>query len=56
VDGWIYSVIESNPRFGPLAFETATKFFNGEPVSQDIIIADREYDQSNAKADIGTAY
>ena len=38
IDGWIYSVIESNPRFGPLAFETATKFFNGEPIPEDIII------------------
>jgi galactofuranose transport system substrate-binding protein len=56
VDGWIYSVIESNPRFGPLAFETATKFFNGEPIPEDIIIQDREYDESNAKADLGSAY
>ena len=56
MDGWIYSVIESNPRFGPLAFETATKFFNGEPIPEDIIISDRQYDSSNAKADIGSAY
>ncbi len=56
VDGWIYSVIESNPRFGPLAFETATKFFNGEPIPEDIIIQDREYDESNAKTDINSAY
>ncbi|MEV4703720.1 ABC transporter substrate-binding protein [Actinoplanes sp. NPDC049316] len=56
VDGWIYSVIESNPRFGPLAFETATKFFNGEPIPEDIIISDREYDQSNAKNDLNSAY
>ena len=25
VDGWIYAVIESNPRFGPLAFDTLTE-------------------------------
>jgi ABC-type sugar transport system substrate-binding protein len=56
VDGWIYSVIESNPRFGPLAFETATKFFNGEPIPEDIIIQDREYDESNAKTDLSSAY
>jgi ABC-type sugar transport system substrate-binding protein len=55
-DGWISAVIESNPRFGPLAFETATKFFNGEPIPEDIIISDRQYDESNAKADIGSAY
>jgi ribose transport system substrate-binding protein len=56
VDGWVYSVIESNPRFGPLAFETATKFFNGEPIPEDIIIQDREYDESNAQADLASAY
>jgi galactofuranose transport system substrate-binding protein len=52
----VSAVIESNPRFGPLAFETATKFFNGEPIPEDIIISDRQYDASNAKADIGSAY
>lgn len=56
IDGWIYSVIESNPRFGPLAFSTAEKFFNGEPIPEDIIIQDREYDESNAKTDLNSAY
>ncbi|MGK5680474.1 ABC transporter substrate-binding protein [Actinoplanes sp. URMC 104] len=56
VDGWASAVIESNPRFGPLAFETATKFFAGEPVGQDIIIQDRQYGEDNAKADLGSAY
>ncbi|HEV8566135.1 MAG TPA: ABC transporter substrate-binding protein [Actinoplanes sp.] len=55
-DGWASAVIESNPRFGPLSFETATKFFNGEPIAQDIIIQDRQYDASNAKTDISSAY
>ncbi|MFF5296955.1 ABC transporter substrate-binding protein [Paractinoplanes globisporus] len=56
VDGWANAVIESNPRFGPLSFATAQKFFGGEPVGQDIIIQDRQYDSSNAKADLGSAY
>ncbi|MDY7087462.1 MAG: substrate-binding domain-containing protein [Actinomycetota bacterium] len=56
VDGWATAVIESNPRFGPLAFETATKFFDGEPVGQDIIIQDRQYGTDNAKKDISAAY
>ncbi|MBL7257390.1 ABC transporter substrate-binding protein [Paractinoplanes lichenicola] len=56
VDGWASAVIESNPRFGPLAFETATKFFGGEPVGQDIIIQDRQYGTDNAKTDISAAY
>lgn len=56
VDGWISAVIESNPRFGPLAFQTAADFFAGKPVGQDIIISDRAYDASNAKSDLGSAY
>jgi ribose transport system substrate-binding protein len=55
-DGWFSAVIESNPRFGPLAFETATKFFAGEPVGEDVIIQDRQYDASNAKTDLNSAY
>ena len=56
IDGWFSGVIESNPRFGPLAFDTATKFFNGEPIPSDIIIQDRAYDESNAKTDINAAF
>ena len=56
VDGWASAVIESNPRFGPLAFDTATKFFNGDPINEDIIIQDRQYDSSNAKTDVNSAY
>jgi galactofuranose transport system substrate-binding protein len=56
VDGWLYSVIESNPRFGPLAFSTAQKFFNGDTISENIIISDREYDQANAKDNLSAAY
>ena len=56
VDGWLVAVIESNPRFGPLAFQTATDFFAGQPVGQDIIISDRAYDAGNAKSDLASAY
>jgi ABC-type sugar transport system substrate-binding protein len=56
IDGWIYGVVESNPRFGPLAFQTATKFFAGETVNENIIISDREYDQATAKDGLAVAY
>jgi galactofuranose transport system substrate-binding protein len=56
VDGWASAVIESNPRFGPLSFSTAQKFFGGEPVNADIIISDRQYGTDNAKADLAGAY
>ncbi|MQA77250.1 MAG: substrate-binding domain-containing protein [Streptosporangiales bacterium] len=56
VDGWLSSVIESNPRFGPLAFETAQKFVDGEAIPEKIIISDREYTEENAKESVGQAY
>ncbi|MBJ2121940.1 ABC transporter substrate-binding protein [Arthrobacter sp. MSA 4-2] len=49
-------VIESNPRFGPLAFQTLVDFMDGKPVGQDIIIADSEYDPSNAAERVNSAY
>ena len=30
VDGWINGVIESNPRFGPLAFKALEDFYGGK--------------------------
>ncbi|WP_328558530.1 ABC transporter substrate-binding protein [Streptomyces coelicoflavus] len=56
VDGWISGVIESNPRFGPLAFQTLDTFTKGEEVPQDIIIEDGAYNADNAKQDIGKAF
>lgn len=56
VDGWIDAVIESNPRFGPLAFETLDAFTEGEEVGQDLVIEDSEYTAGNAEADLGKAY
>ncbi|MFD6416228.1 ABC transporter substrate-binding protein [Streptomyces sp. NPDC060194] len=56
VDGWIDGVVESNPRFGPLAFQTLDEFTQGKEVAQDIIIEDGEYTKDNAKADLGKAY
>lgn len=56
VDGWIYGVIESNPRFGPLAFSTLDTFTQGGAVSQDIVIQDSSYGKANATSDLGKAY
>ncbi|MGW1934885.1 ABC transporter substrate-binding protein [Streptomyces sp. NPDC001919] len=55
-NGELNAVIESNPRFGPLAFATAQKFYAGEGIPEDVIISDRSYDPSNAKASLGGAY
>jgi ribose transport system substrate-binding protein len=56
VDGWIFAVVESNPRFGPLAFSTATDFFNGKAIPDNVIIQDREYDASSAQAGLSVAF
>lgn len=55
-NGELNAVIESNPRFGPLAFATVQKFYAGEEIPENVIIADRAYDDSNAKASVGGAY
>ncbi|MDN5852331.1 MAG: ABC transporter substrate-binding protein [Actinomycetia bacterium] len=49
-------VIESNPRFGPLAFDTLQKFYSGKPVSDEIVIEDREYNPDNAEELLDSAY
>ena len=56
VDGTINAVIESNPRFGPLAFKTAQDFYNGTSIPEDVIISDREYDSANAAESVASAY
>ncbi|MFE9614249.1 ABC transporter substrate-binding protein [Streptomyces sp. NPDC006012] len=56
VDGWIDGVIESNPRFGPLAFQTLDTFTKGAAVAQNIVIEDSAYTSANAGSDLGKAY
>jgi ribose transport system substrate-binding protein len=56
VDGDINAVIESNPRFGPLAFQTAADFYAGKAIPEDVIIEDDEYTSENAKQDLDKAF
>lgn len=56
IDGWVSGVIESNPRFGPLAFEALDSFYNGDGVPQVTIIGDKEYTTENAEAELENAY
>ncbi len=55
-DGKYNGVIESNPRFGPLAFETAQKFYDGEGIPEDVIIEDKEYTPDNAQDELPNAF
>jgi len=54
--GDMNAVIESNPRFGPLAFGVLQKFWNGEEVRENTIISDRAYDETNAEQSLDSAY
>jgi ribose transport system substrate-binding protein len=56
VNGELGATVESNPRFGPLAFETIDKVRRGEPVPPKIILTDRLFDRSNAAQFVGEAY
>jgi ribose transport system substrate-binding protein len=56
VDGKLNAVIESNPRFGPIAFDTADKFLSGTDARENVIIKDRQYDSKNAKDEVDSAY
>jgi ribose transport system substrate-binding protein len=55
-DGNYNAVIESNPRFGPLVFDTLKKFYDGGAIAEDIIIKDGEYTKDNAADDVDQAF
>lgn len=54
--GQLNGVVESNPRFGPLAFQTIEEFLSGDPIPQKIIIEDRIYTPENAEENLDAAY
>jgi len=56
VKGAMNGVVESNPRFGPLAFSTLSQFLSGQPIAPALIIKDRQYDPSDAAASVGSAF
>ncbi len=48
--------VESNPRFGPIAFDTYEKFLRGEQLPPKITLEDKFYDKSNAAQFVNEAY
>jgi galactofuranose transport system substrate-binding protein len=48
--------VESNPRFGPLAFETLEKYLRKEQIPPKIILEDRFFDSTNAAQFVNEAY
>lgn len=49
VAGTMVSDIETNPRFGPLAFQTLSDFYGDKGASATVIIADHHFTKDNAK-------
>src|SRR5918998_1492904 len=56
ITGDINAVIETNPRFGPLAFDTIEKFLAGKPIPQKIIVQDDIYTKENAQEKLDETY
>jgi ribose transport system substrate-binding protein len=56
IEGRMNVTIESNPRFGPLAFSTLEKFWAGEKLPPVIGVEDRLFDKTNAAQFLNEAY
>ena len=48
--GVMVADVETNPRFGPLAFSSLQKFYTSSGVAEKVIITDHHFTQANAKA------
>ncbi|MBO1753968.1 ABC transporter substrate-binding protein [Allobranchiibius sp. CTAmp26] len=49
-NGVMVADVETNPRFGPLAFSSLQKFYGSTGTSTKVIIADHHFTKDNAKA------
>lgn len=56
IDGELAATVESNPRFGPKAFDALEKHLRGEAIPRRMILEDRFFDASNAKQHLDSAF
>jgi galactofuranose transport system substrate-binding protein len=56
IRGELGACVESNPRFGPLAFATLERHLLGHRVPPRIILEDRLFDSANARELLHLAY
>jgi ribose transport system substrate-binding protein len=54
--GELGATVESNPRFGPIAFETIEQIRKHQPVPPKKLITDRFFDRTNAAQFVAEAY
>ncbi|HEX2877755.1 MAG TPA: hypothetical protein VHP33_41180 [Polyangiaceae bacterium] len=48
MDGKIAAVIECNPKFGPIAYDTMEAYAKGDDVPLKVFNVDRVFDSKNA--------
>jgi len=56
IAGDLNITVESNPRFGPIAFDTYEKFLRREQLQPKIILEDKFYEPGNAAQFVAEAY
>ncbi|WP_420594032.1 ABC transporter substrate-binding protein [Deinococcus sp.] len=56
VDGKINYVVESNPRFGPIAFKTLQDYAAGKKFPNKVVLTDRDYSPETAADGLSGAY
>lgn len=55
-EGKIGAVVECNPRFGPIAYETLKRYAGGDKIEAWVKNKDKFYDSANAAAEVSGAY
>jgi galactofuranose transport system substrate-binding protein len=56
IEGKLLATVETNPRFGPVAFETIARYARGEMIEPWVVIPDRFFDRTNAAQFLDSAY
>jgi len=56
IAGELGATVESNPRFGPLAFDTIEKYLRREQIPPQIVLTDRLFDKTNAPQHLAEAF
>lgn len=56
LDGKIAAVIECNPKFGPIAFDTMLAYAQGDEIPLKVFNVDRVFDPKNAEAYLPEAF
>ena len=55
-DGVFSVVVQSDPHFGPITFDTIEKYFAGQPIQPTVPVADHIYTKTNAAQLVSTGF